>query len=426
MTNQSNRGWALPTALLLLMMLGILIPALVRSIQKESTDTVSSTKKTVSLQLAEAGQDRGAWKLRESDAIWNQVVAGGTLQYYNNDRTYTDVDGGEYKIHITTGPVVGTVKVVSRGRATGTEDVRAIEAVYNKGAVLGAVSVNGALQYKPNLLVEWGPVVTFTSITQNPSNRYPRKFSAGQIVGRDVSNDSINGALPSGNWAAYDYAAFYDLGAVPVIDLDYYKEKAKNSRVPVRLKRGTGSGNATPYSAGGFDSGYYSSASNANGVKIEKGTGSGNYSFTCSTCIIYVEGEVKRYPNGSWLNIEALIVTDDLDFNAGGTSYTTTIPNTASEEYQFDPNATAYWAGKGWSNGATVTLTDCGFHGFLYVGGDVGNAGGGSTLVGAIFVNGTVTTNTTTVYYDSSVTNNIRLSNAVVNRQSWDEVRVNW
>ena len=67
-------------------------------------------------------------------------------------------------------------------------------------------------------------------------------------------------------------------------------------------------------------------------------------------------------------------------------------------------------------------MTTC----LIGLGGNVGNAGGGSTLVGAIFVNGSITTNTTTVYYDSTVTSNIKLSNAVITRSSWDEIRTPW
>jgi hypothetical protein len=425
MIKKSNGGMVLAAVILILLVLGILVPALVRSIHKESQDTVKSGKKTVALQMAEAGQDRGAWKLRESDDLWDQAAAGTPITDYNNDRTFTDVSGGEYKIQITTGTVVGTVVVISKGRATGTTDVRAIRAVYTKGITLGAISVNGAMDYRPNLGVEWGPVVTFTSITSNPPNKYPRKFSAGQITGRDTVNDSNNGAMPSGNWAAYDYAAFYDLGTPPVVDLDYYKTVAKNTIVATVLKKGTGSGDASPDTSGGFNSGYYPSSTNPNGVKIEKGTGAGNFTFTCSTCVIYIEGEVKRYPNGAFLNVEALVVTDDMDFNAGGTPYTTTIPNTASDEYQYVPDGVNYWTASGWANGAAVTV-DAGFHGFLYVGGNVDNAGGGSTMVGAMYINGEITTNTTTVYYDSSVTNNVKISNATVYRQSWDEVRVSW
>jgi len=426
MINKRQRGLALVMAILILVVLGILIPLLVRLLQKESKDAVNSGKKTQALHMAEAGQDRGAWKLRESDDIWTNAIAGVALAGYNNDVIYSDVAGGQYKIQITTGPTVGTVAVIAKGRATGTTEVRAIQAVYNKGAVLGAVSVNGALQYKPNLKVEWGPVVTFTSITQSPADYHPRKFSAGQITGRDTSNDSANGALPAGNWAGFDYASFYDLGAPPVVDLETYKTIAKNSIVPTRLKKGSGSGNATPYNAGGFNSGYYPSSSNPNGVKMEKGTGSGNYTFICSTCVIYIEGDVNRYPNGTFLDVQSLVVTGDMDFNAGGTSYTTTIPNTASDEYQYVPDGINYWTSKGWTNGASVTLSDVGFHGFMYVGGDVGNAGGGSTIVGAIYVNGAITTNTTTIYYDTTVTNNIKLTNATMNRQSWDEIRVGW
>jgi hypothetical protein len=426
MIRKSSRGWALITAVLILTIVAIIVPALIRLIQKDTKDSVVSGKKTIALQLAEAGQDRGAWKLRESDNMWNTAASGVAIAGYNDDVVYSDVDGGQYKISISTSTELGKVQIISKGRSTGETDIRAIKAIYSRGAVLGAMSVNGALQYRPNLNVHWGPVVTFTSITQDPDEHYPRKYSAGQIVGRDVVNDSDNGAMPSGNWAISDYAAFYDLGAVPVVDLDYYKTKAKASIVEPVLKRGSGSGDAAPYTGDGYNSGYYPGTTNSGGVKVEKGTGSGNLSFACSTCVVYIEGEVKRYPSGTWLDVEALVVTGDMDFNGGGNSYTTTIPNLASEEYQYVSEGTQKWTDEGWTDGGSETVTDCGFHGFLYVGGNVTNAGGGSTLVGAIFVNGTITTNTTTVYYDSAVTNNVRLSNAVINRDSWDEIRTSW
>jgi hypothetical protein len=291
------------------------------------------------------------------------------------------------------------------------------------------MSVNGALQYKPNLNIEWGPVITYSAITQSPANYYPRKFSAGAITGRDTVNDSMNGAMPSGDWAHYDYASFYDLGTAPTINLTYYLNLAKNSIVPL-LAKGTGSGNASPWTAGGFNSGYYpataqgGSTGNSNGVKVEKGTGSGNYYFSSSTSVIYVEGDVQRWPSGTWVDSEAMIVTGNSDFNGGGNTYDATIPPAAQDEYRYSPDGVNYWASKGWTAGGTAHLTDVGMHGFLYVGGNVGNAGGGATMVGAIMVNGGVTTNTMTVYYDAAVTSNIKLSNAPIQRYSWDEIRV--
>lgn len=423
---RSRRGWALVMALLLLMVLGVLIPALVRLAQKDSKDTVSSAKKTTALQLAEAGQDRGAWKLRESDQIWTDATTGVPIPNYDDDTTFTDVPGGSYKIQIGTGPTPGTVMILAKGQTTGQTDVRAIKAVYTKGQVIGALSVNGALQYKPNLDVEWGPVVSFNSITQTPANYYPRKFSAGQIVGRDTVNDSNNGAMPANDWAHYDYAAFYDLGNAPTVDLAYYLNKAKATRMGTILQKGTGSGNASPDTSAGYPSGYYPSSTNPNGVKLQKGTGSGNLSFVCSTCVIYVEGNVNRFPSGTWLNVEALIVTGDSDLNAGGNAYTATIPNNAQDEYQYVPDGVNYWASNGWTNGGTKNLTDVGLHGFMYVGGNITNAGGGGTIVGGLFVNGSITTNTTTVYYDDAIVNGVKVANATIQRTSWDEVRVPW
>lgn len=431
-SRRSESGVALVMALMILLVLGILVPSLILLQQKDVKDTVSSGRKTTSLQLAEAGQDRAAWKLRESDETFADAAAGTNLAGYNDDQTYTDVNGGQYKVNINPGPGVSQVTVIAKGKADGADDVRAIQAIYSKGSTIGAMSVNGALQYKPNLNIEWGPVVTFSNITQTPANRYPRKFASGSITGRDTANDSMNGALPSGNWADYDYVAFYDLGTAPTINLAHYLNKAKNSLVQPILKKGSGNGNASPWSDGGFPSGYYpataqgGSSGNANGVKMEKGSGGGNFDFECATCTIYIEGEVKRWPSGTWVDAEAVIVTGDLDFNGGGHPYSVEIPDAAEEEYLFEPDGVNYWNSKGWNGGDTITLTDMGYHGFMYVGGDVGNAGGGANMVGAIFVNGEVTTNTMSVYYDAAVTTGIKMSNSQIIRMSWDEVRVPW
>ena len=91
-----------------------------------------------------------------------------------------------------------------------------------------------------------------------------------------------------------------------------------------------------------------------------------------------------------------------MDFNAGGTSYDATIPGNAQDEYQY-PSAETYWTSKGWNNNDPYTVTNAGFHGFLFCGGSVDNAGGGSTMVGALFVLGDVTTNTMVLYYDADV-----------------------
>ncbi len=418
---RKNSGYVLVVIVLSLTLLAILVPGLIKLIQKDSKDSHGANKKTTAFQLAEAGQDRGAWKLRESDAVWTNAVGGGTTSGYDNSVIYTEVAGGKYKILIEDGPAPGQVTITSKGMADNdTDDIRAIKGIYSKGIVSGALSVVGGLNWKPNLTVEWGPVVSYNSITSTPADRYPRKYSVGGITGYDTNPNSPNGAMPGGNWATYDYASYYSLGNAPTVDLDSYRTLAKNSCVP-QLRKGTGSGAAAHYTGGGCDSGYYTAD-----AKIDVTSGGGSYSFTCSTCVIFIEGEVVSFPNSSWLNIRGLLATGDLDFNARSTTYVATIPNNAQDEYQYSPTAVNYWTSNGWTNGGTYSIANCGMHGFLYTGGDLKNAGGNTILVGALFVGGSLTVNTTTVYYDSSVANNILFQSGTISRVSWDEIRTSW
>lgn len=426
-----SEGFILPSVVLALTLLLIIVPMLILFIQKDSKDAQSLGKKNNSFQLAEAGQDRGAWKLRESDTVWTNAISSTTITGYNNDITYSDVAGGQYKILFAAGPAPGQVTVISKGLATGTNDVRAIEGVYSKGTIAGAMSVVGGLNWKDNLTVHWGPIVEYGSITAVPPTRYPRKYCAGSIKdsasGYDDSASAPNGAMPSGDWAAYDYASYYDLGNAPSIKLNDYRTLARNTCL-TELDATTGPG-AAAHELGptGCHSGYYTAD-----VNIIPNAG-GNFILTCSTCVIFTEGAVKSFPNNAWLDIRALLAIGDVDFNAKNTTYIATVPANAQDEYQYDPlgnlaagTATKYWNDSGWVNGANFTLSNVGMHGFIYCGGDVKNAGGNTILVGALFVAGSLTVNTTTIYYDSVVAENILYENATISRVSWDETRTTW
>lgn len=415
------KGGVLIGVLLALILLSLLIPLLVMRIQRESKQTIREVKKTTSFQLAEAGQDRGAWKLRESNIIWKNLMDGIHIAGYNNDMEYTDVDGGTYKIAISSFNDMAVV--VSKGRAKGTNEVRAIRAIYSKsGGIVNAMNVDGVLTYKPNLKIHWGPVVTYQSIDQSPSDYFPRKYSAGQIVGRDTVDDSNNGAMPGDNWTTYDYVAFYDLGVSPTIDLDKYRELAKNSNIVKQLRKTSGTTAAAHDTSGGFNSGYYTQS-----VKmIEPGGGGADVVINCPTCVIFVEGNIAQFPQNAWLDVKALVATGDVDFNARSTDYTATIPPKASLEYQHSTLA-GYFAAQGWTDGGSYVVTGCGMHGFLYAGGNLSNAGGGSKMVGAIYVGGAVTTNTMTLYYDKTVANEVETGGSgSMTRQTWDEIATSW
>jgi hypothetical protein len=210
------------------------------------------------------------------------------------------------------------------------------------------------------------------------------------------------------------------LGNPPSVDLDSYRNLAKNSCVPA-LNRTSGNSAAAHTMNGTCDSGYYTES-----LKIDPpGGGGGDYSLTCSTCVIFVEGSVASFPNSAWLDVRALVATGDIDFNARSATYTATIPSHASDEYQHS-SLGGYFAAQGWTNGGTKVISSVGMHGFLYAGGDVSNAGGGSVMVGSLYVGGSLSVNTMTVYYDESVAQNVIVQNATITRSSWDEIAAAW
>jgi len=412
---------------MIMVVLSILIPAMINLVRKDSKDNQRESKKSKSLHLAEAGLDRGAWKLRESADIWTTASSGTAISGYNNDVEYTDIEGGRYKIRILSGPSTNEVTVIAKGKADGSDEIRAIQAVFSKdaAAALPALSVNSGITWKPNMRVHWGPVITYNSITQSPGDYYPRKYSAGQIVGRDTVNDANNGAMPADNWTTYDYAAFYDLGVAPTIKLDKYRELAKATNLSVfgiTLRKGTGSSVASHDTSNGYDSGYYTE-----NVKIQKpGGGANNVTLNCPTCVIFIEGQVVSFPNDAWLNVKALVATGNVDYNGDCCSYTATIPDDASEEYQHSSLGT-YFTNQGWTDGGTASISSVGMRGFLYVGGNFTNAGGGAKLIGSIFVVGSVSINTLIIYYDDDVAASVETGGSgPMERLSWDEISTSW
>jgi hypothetical protein len=171
---------------------------------------------------------------------------------------------------------------------------------------------------------------------------------------------------------------------------------------------------------GGCNSGYY----NGN-ADVPNG-----YSFTCSTCVIFIEG-ATRLNNNSWVDLQALLATGDVDFKAKNFNYNATIPATAQSEYQYiggplGPSAVAYWNANFQPTYPNYTINGCGMHGFLYCGGNLSTGAGNGKLCGSVYIGGTISINTIFVYYDGIVTTNIYLSNASIIRNSWIEILTTW
>ncbi len=251
--HEEQKGIVLVAALIALLIMSIFLPALLQVIQFENRASIKQERTTTAFHLAEAGGDRGIWKLQESDTIWENASTGTVLAGYNYDQIYTStgLDGirGEYKVKITTGTDTGTVLIRAIGRDKGNNEVRAVEALYSKTAIKASINARGALEYKSGLHVHWGPVVSYSNITANPSEYFPRKIAKGYIGttagGYDGEADLPNGHDAFSTWpnpATYDFASFQTkLGNAPVIDLEQYKTISKASQCPpFRKKGGTG------------------------------------------------------------------------------------------------------------------------------------------------------------------------------------------
>jgi Tfp pilus assembly protein PilX len=433
-----DSGQVLVGAITALLIIAIFMPLIVKYVQQESRWAIKQRQTTNAFHLAEAGIDRGIWKLTESDQNWEDAKSGVAIAGYADDVEYADMSGGKYKIKFSSGPDDTKVTIIAKGRDSTTNEMRAIEAVYTKAAIQAGLNVEGGLQYKPNLHVHWGPVVTYTSIDQSPSDYYPRKFSKGQIVGRDTVNDS-------NNTDNVEYWAFYpDLGDAPEVDLDYYKSVAQKSQIPLttnspkgRLEKNSGGNNlavATP-----TGSGYFLASQNSNsGLRFEKDGGGANYyEFKNSTSVIYIDNDTggaiitDLQNGGAFVQLAALILAGNnhnLDINAQEGVVGATVPAAAGEEYMHSSLSSYNWPGKtapGAGN-CCYTLSSLAAHGFVYVGGNVNNAGSNTQILGVLDVIGDVSVNTLYVYYDKEVANGIKVKGGSPRRVSWREIKTTW
>ena len=95
----ARRGqMALTMVLSVLLLLLIAIPMMDTYVKNEAKWSVKERKSTLAFHLAEAGLDRGYWKLIERSTNWGLITTSGTISGYANDKIYTDIQGGSYKI----------------------------------------------------------------------------------------------------------------------------------------------------------------------------------------------------------------------------------------------------------------------------------------------------------------------------------------
>lgn len=439
---KTRKGQTLVIALLLMVIAAILVPIMVKRGQNESKWTMKQARTTTAYHLAEAGQDRAIWYLVQAQTNWMTALSGTPITNYNGDTQYSDVAGGLYNIKITSGPLAYQVTVLTKGRDTSTNEVRAIRGVYSGAALLSGMVAQGTFNYENTFTVYWGQVVSYTSINQTAGSPpyHPVKVSKGAVVPWD-SNPTAPNADTTKNYTAYSQS----LTVPPQVDFDYYRAKAKATRAPnpATVLCGKSAGSNGGQTAGWVGTGYFDGTGEA---KFS------NYIFDCSTCVFFFEsGKVKTDKCGAskdYLNLEALIVyTQNIHIHANGANpYTVNVPTDAWKQYTagtpvnpYTPDTAALdqYPGDGGLNvvrptytipNATFDGTGTGmaFRGFLYT--YKFDCGGGiNSQVGQMQVGpGGTDVTTMYIYFDPTIAANVRYVKSQISRESWDEIKTTW
>jgi len=460
-------GQILNAVLLFMAVLAISIPALVWWTQHESRWTVQQQKLTTSFNLAEAGINRGVWKLKISTTTWAQAYAGLPIPGYNFDTVYRDIPGGEYRIKFSSGPGYLEITILAEGRDSSQKNVRAIKAIYKNQSIPGAIISGGALTWANAFEVHWGPVMTHGNINITDAvaakKYYPRKFSR-QVVSSVPSYPRDTNGMDPPNTDNMEWWSDYDVPDLPVIDfvtlrssaaatgtLNVYGCKKSSTYTNPNPPYNTLSGNA-PWDARSSCTGSNHTRHFGNPWNHPKSAKYGK------PYVWYWDGDVEliggsgSYGCGLWGTV---VVRGNLTFSSGDNySFTGPVPSEAWREYAkisktvgdtsqtnqypaddgYQKNrATFNFGNETWSNYPSdagsyppASNTDVGIRGFIYVGGDLNITSGGiMDINGAIWVVGDVdravgASDPCIIFFDESL--QLPTLNVVLVKKSWQEV----
>jgi len=454
---KNKNGQILPIALILLTMLAIITPAIITWLQQESKSSIRGSQMSRALNLASAGVDRGTWKLQSSTATWTAAALGTVITGYNFDTTYTDVDGGTYRVKFSSGPSTSQVTIYAEGRDTTALDVRAIKAIYKNQTIYSALMTGGNISWSAGLAIFWGPIIAQGNITLKDDvvgvYRFPRKYAKGVVISTGTYPRDTNGLTPPNTDNLEWWSDYPGIPAVPALDFATLRSSAiatgtfnvygcKLSTAPV----GAWDIRATCSSAGNHNSHFGNPWNHPKSAKNQPNT---DY-------VWYWDGDVTfaggTNPNESCGIRGTIIVRGNLIIDSPGEySYTGHVPSTAWQEHQritstqLDTNSSGeYPADTGLNqNGSTFgfgSQTFClptglntrtcgigstvGMRGFVYVGGNM-TMQKYMDVHGALWVNGNITavggsaTQGFGVYYDDTLI--VPALNVILLKVSWQE-----
>lgn len=226
---KNNRGQLIPIVIGIMLFLMIIIPALIFWANNQAKWSMKHTRKTIAFNLAEAGIDRGVWKLKSSTGTWDNASKGIPVSGYNFDTVYTDIPHGTYRIKFSSGPGNREVTIIAEGRDTTTDEVKAIKAVFRNQCIPGAIISKGIITWANAFSAHWGPIMAHNNINITDANAaqdyFPRKFSRQVVTSIPSYPRDTNGIDPP-NTDNIEWWSDYPVPDLPVLDFSTMRSSA--------------------------------------------------------------------------------------------------------------------------------------------------------------------------------------------------------
>lgn len=394
-------GQALIVAVALLVFLLIVVPALVSLVVRESKDVIRSKEQSAAYDLAEAGIERGLWKLQDDPGYFD-LLSSAAIAGYAFDRTYSDLPStgtpaGAYAVLLSSYSLFAdavsgqTERVITAvGRDALRRETAAVELVVETPAVAHAPLEAQSVGLVGTGVVHWGPIISLSSMSFSGAaiRRYPRKYARGSITAgpSDTDTDPAEPNYDTDSPAPHsEFWSFNEPPGVadpPGVDVPYYRWLAQCSSCAV----------AAGYPGGGL---YYPSSVVVNNAKDTQQT------------VRFAEGSLKF--TGCVATQGVIVAVGSLNFAAGPCNVgqappgrypqTVPIPTSAWMDYRkIDTPAAGEYPGDlggpgsgglspayvfGGPSGNASTSQTISHFGFVYAASTWGGTGG-TVIVGAV------------------------------------------
>ena len=424
-----------------MVLLSLFIPAMVSFVNNEMRWTTGERKSTIAFHLAEAGIDRGIWKLKESTGTFNNGAFGIPITYYNFDKAFDDIEDGLYRIRFASGPAAMQVTIYAEGKEISSGKIRAIKCIVENQTVPGAIISGGSLSWQNDFEVHWGPIMAQDNITMTATAAKvysPRKYSR-QVVSGSASNPRDKNGLTPPNTDGIEWWSDYDVPDLPVFNFTEMRNAAAatNTLNAYGCSKGAGSS----WTSWKCNSNYPTTKSH--GIHIAN---LDRHPLSKLGYTWYWDGDVvltgSTGSDGCGI-IGNVIVRGNLTIDVGDNYYFTgNIPSEAWREYGkidtatknqypgdegYQKNRTTFiHGGETWTGGPPSGNTDVGIKGFIYVGGNL-YLNNVMDISGAVWVVGNVSrfagagSDPMLVFYDSALSTSLPVLNVVLTRKTWEE-----